>query len=47
MLAGLLRFVACDLPQDVKDALKERLAFDAKNNKGSLGKRSLQIIEAL
>lgn len=47
MLAGLLRFVECDLPQDVKDALKERLAFDAKNNKGSLGKRSLQIIEAL
>lgn len=47
MLACLLRFTECDLTQDVKDALKDRLAFDAMNNKGSLGKRSLQIIEAL
>ncbi|MGN0261334.1 MAG: hypothetical protein ACI4B9_00565 [Eggerthellaceae bacterium] len=47
MLASLLRFTEYDLPQDVKDALKERLAFDAKNNKGTLGKRSLQIIESL
>lgn len=47
MLSSLVRFTGYDLPQDVKDALKERLAFDAKNNKGALGKRSLQIIEAL
>ena len=47
MLAGVVSFSTGKLDSQVKDELKSRMAFDAANAKGSLGKRAKLIVENL
>ena len=45
MLIALLEFSAADLSDQVKEGLRERMSFDAENNKGMLQKRAKQIFD--
>ena len=45
MLIALLEFSAADLSGQVKEGLRERMSFDAENNKGMLQKRAKQIFD--
>lgn len=47
MLTAVVGFAEGNLDDQVKDELKARVAFDAKNGKGILKKRSQQIIDIL
>lgn len=47
MLIALLAFSEGKLSESVKKGLVERVAFDSKNSKGALQRRSQQIIENL
>ena len=45
LLSALVDFSAGKLDDSVKQALADRMAFDAENSKGTLKKRAIQIIE--
>lgn len=45
MLIALIGFSEGKISQDVKDGLKERMAFDAVKSKGALKRRSQQILD--
>ncbi len=45
MLVAVVEFSGGKLSKSVKEALKERMSFDAVNGRGSLKKRAAQIIE--
>ncbi len=47
MLVALVDFSAGKLSQEVKDALADRMAFDAGNGKGTLRRRAQQIVDNL
>lgn len=47
MLLALIDFSSGKLSQEVKDALAERMAFDAGNGKGTLQRRAQQILDNL
>lgn len=47
MLSAVVEFSEGKLSPEVKNALAARVAFDAENGKGSLGRKSKQIIENL
>ena len=47
MLNAVIGFSEGKLSDQVKQELKERMAFDAKNGKGALKARANQIIENL
>ncbi len=47
MLAALIKFAEGKISPSVKDALKERVSFDAENGHGPLQKRCKQIVDVL
>ena len=46
MLSSLIEFAKGKIDPEIKDALKERMAFDAENGVGTHGMRSKQIVDA-
>ncbi|WP_165246562.1 hypothetical protein [Adlercreutzia sp. ZJ141] len=47
MLTAVAAFASGDLDDEVKEALAARVSFDAKNGKGSLKRRTQQILDNL
>lgn len=47
MLNAIIEFSSGKISDDVKDALKDRMAFDAENAKGVLQRKAQQIIDNL
>ena len=45
MITAVLEYSTGKLSPSVKEALAERMSFDAKSGKGSLKRRAAQIIE--
>jgi hypothetical protein len=45
MLLSVIQFASGKVGQTVKDALSERMGFDAKHSKGQLGRRAVLIVE--